>query len=373
MKKVDQKPLEERPEAIRKRSDDVVVLPVKPDLPFRVPDESDYGSAESLQSSESIDHGTAMTQAVEKQELAWASEPNSSGEEAMPARSGVPIGWYIVSGMVALAILVIGGYRFLYHENSSWQQGGGMPMTSDSSSKLSSEERVALSRQEILSAEQLYAALEYSLTKYYAAENPEDLKGVIRNENRVLPLVSAHLDRYPLESREYKFITKYHSLAISKLPIVAVDLEFKDGSMGRALLEQVGEHFLIDWESERCFQPISVASLIKERPSREVELRALLVKAQHYNFQFSDETKFQSYQLEFRDEDEWLYGYSERGTVLERELQKLLQDTKSRFIPLIVKVRFPDGKSGPRSVHLTEIVTKGWTKFEPVGSGLTKM
>ena len=90
------------------------------------------------------------------------------------------------------------------------------------------------------------------------------------------------------------------------------------------------------------------SEFLTKRPTEAVEFRVRLSPIDYYNFGFADDAKWQSYRLDSPDGEHSIYGYTERGSVLDARLRPP-PDTKS--MPVLLSLRFPEGAESSKPGH----------------------
>ena len=113
----------------------------------------------------------------------------------------------------------------------------------------------------------------------------------------------------------------------------------------------------IDWESWAGWCELPWNDFLAKRPTDPQVFRVIMRKVDYYNFEFADDGKWRSYRLESQDGDHGLYGYVERGSVLD---ERLLLDADAKQARVILKLRFPEGSAGTEQVRIEELVNDGW-------------
>ena len=115
----------------------------------------------------------------------------------------------------------------------------------------------------------------------------------------------------------------------------------------------------IDWESWAAWSEISWKEFIATKPTRSYVFRVILAPVDYYNFEFTDDQKWQSYRLESPDHEYAVYGYIERGTVMSRKIH-LDGDTKN--MNLMLSLKFPLGATSNNQVEIERFVAEGWVE-----------
>lgn len=191
---------------------------------------------------------------------------------------------------------------------------------------------------------------------FLTATTVEQILPLIRDLERVKPQILAY---YPDGKIKPTGLSKFNATdAISYLGshasvvILTPESEYKhlafvDGADG----------LKIDWESWVGWSEMPWDKLIESRPTSPMLVRAKLKWMDYYNFGFSDESKWRSYQLLSPNEEQSLFAYAERNSSLDQVLRPA---EKSIFIHVTLKIRFPDNGEKRNQVVIVEHVSDGW-------------
>lgn len=118
----------------------------------------------------------------------------------------------------------------------------------------------------------------------------------------------------------------------------------------------------IDWESWVGWCDMAWPDFLAKRPSEPQMVRVLVRKVVYYNFDFTDDVKWQSYQLETAGGKRMVYGYVERGSVLD---ERIRFDADVKVAPMILTVRFDKGaREGCQEVLIVDKLADGWVEPE---------
>ena len=113
----------------------------------------------------------------------------------------------------------------------------------------------------------------------------------------------------------------------------------------------------IDWESWVGWSEMPWKEFRSSKPESSKVFRVTLSAVEYYNFDFLDEAKWQSYQLTSPDQEHSIYGYVERGSLMEKRF-RLPPDVKS--IPFMLKLKFHKDTRTNDQVEIEEVVNEGW-------------
>lgn len=117
----------------------------------------------------------------------------------------------------------------------------------------------------------------------------------------------------------------------------------------------------IDWESWVGWSEISWEKFLSTKPVTGHVFRVVISPVDYYNFDFTDDQKWQSYRLESPDKEHAIYGYLERGSALGRQIH-LDKDQKDALMTLALK--FPANARSASQVEIVRFVCEGWVEGE---------
>ena len=115
----------------------------------------------------------------------------------------------------------------------------------------------------------------------------------------------------------------------------------------------------VDWESWVGWSEISWEKFLSTKPTSAQVFRVSLSEVNYYNFDFSDESKWQSYRLISPDGEHSLYGYVEKGSALDR---KIAPTEDMKVANLMLSLKFPAGAASNGQVEIEGFVTEGWVE-----------
>lgn len=118
------------------------------------------------------------------------------------------------------------------------------------------------------------------------------------------------------------------------------------------------EGLKIDWESWIGWSEMPWDEFANTKPVPARMFRVWLSSVDYYNFDFSDDRKWQSYLLVSADGNHTLYGYVERGSELDSRL-KPSPDVKQAA--LTVMLSFPENATSRNQVLIGSLLAEGWT------------
>ena len=113
----------------------------------------------------------------------------------------------------------------------------------------------------------------------------------------------------------------------------------------------------IDWESWAAWSEMPWKDFLAKKPAEPLVFRVSLSSQEYYNMSFTDDAKWQSYQLTCPGQDKSIYGYVERNSALDQQLRRP-SDEKSADLTL--KLRFPANARSDNQVLIEGIVSESW-------------
>jgi hypothetical protein len=113
----------------------------------------------------------------------------------------------------------------------------------------------------------------------------------------------------------------------------------------------------VDWDSWVAWSEMTWEDFRAKKPVEPVLFRVQLSLVDYFNFDFRDEAKWSSYQLESRDGGVFLYGYVPRTGDLDQRLRPADVGAKTKWT---VKLKFPPDATRDNQVLIDSIVEEGW-------------
>lgn len=115
----------------------------------------------------------------------------------------------------------------------------------------------------------------------------------------------------------------------------------------------------IDWESWAGWSDITWEEFLASKPVDGHVFRVTVSAVDYYNFEFTDESKWRSYRILSVDGEHSIYGYVERGSLLE---QRIHIDGDAKSAALMLSLKFPAGATSNSQVEIERLVAEGWVE-----------
>lgn len=124
-------------------------------------------------------------------------------------------------------------------------------------------------------------------------------------------------------------------------------------------LVETPDGWRVDWESWVGWSEMSWPAFLAEKPKRAVLFRVVLRETQYYNYLFADERRWKSYRLEAPDGEHAVFGYVEKGSLIDNRIRPA---ESSPSAPFILMLRFPPDADSSNQVIIDRVVADGWVE-----------
>jgi hypothetical protein len=206
-----------------------------------------------------------------------------------------------------------------------------------------------------------YAQATEVMTRFLEALTPEDLRLVIREPDRVWPLVQAHHERTPWKPFIVRRLPAKTEVQMNR-GLLAGSVEVNDFERFVVAMERTADGFKVDWETFTGQGEMTWDDFVSQRPTTPVLMRVALRPDDYFNQDFADASTHACFQLTSHRDTHRLFGYVLRGSPLHAQLA-----TRTRFNPRIlptIRIRYPEKSTTDDQVEITELVADGWLLAE---------
>lgn len=285
------------------------------------------------------------------------SEKDSSewqGQFGGSKRKAIPTGWFYLVGLVLAGVVGWMVVQIVSDEGDTLGLAGETaPGPGDRAGSGDSGDRQA--------AIEDFEKLQSVVTGFLAAKTIEERLDFVRHPERVKPLMEDYYGRNSFRSFTLDHIDEVSPVALDLRSFMVMALDTEEEAELPILVEDAEEGPLVDWESFVCYQPISPERFLAERPAEPMTFRVYASLDHFFVYQFADEKKFGCVRLEFRGSDVVLFGYVERGSVVEQKFNQILkQKGKRQRQPMILTVKFPEECKEERCVIVEDVEGALW-------------
>jgi hypothetical protein len=119
------------------------------------------------------------------------------------------------------------------------------------------------------------------------------------------------------------------------------------------------EGLKIDWESWVGWSEMPWEEFLSSKPGTPHLFRVRLSAVEYYNFEFGDDSKWQSFRLESPDKEHAIYGYAPKASVLAAKLRPM---EGSKPSSLMLTLKFPQVSSSSTQVEIEDLIGEGWVE-----------
>ncbi|GAA5494595.1 hypothetical protein Rhal01_00757 [Rubritalea halochordaticola] len=204
--------------------------------------------------------------------------------------------------------------------------------------------------------------LKDSLTKFFAAESIEDLKGVVRRTKGIDERMKLYYSTRPFNKKKFKSLVSSAALLDdpSKIEysVRLTDYTTKDG-----VAQMVDGKIYIDWESAVAYSEKPWKTIAAEKSTKPVLVRAISRPSSYYNLGFQDD-KWSAFELTSPVEDASFVGYVPKNGVMYHRLNPI---GGSGTLFVVLKIKYPEDAISTDQVIIDEIIDTKWVieELEP--------
>lgn len=281
---------------------------------------------------------------AENVERPWGEEGTRLG--------GLPYGWFVLFALVAL----VAGVWSLRSMKKGEEKAVQVQETV--------REKVEEDELEEAGARELVGAVEAAVESYLAADTLERILPLVRNPERVRPLIEETWSANPPRRLRFKRLAMFQPALLDGKSFWVVRADVVEGPSQNLLLEQTGEREVkVDWETYVCYQPMPWDRFAVERPSgRSLEFRVWAAPDRFYSHEFSDAGKWACFRLTAKDSDEHVFGYAQADSEAAKILRTYCAGSRNGVATVILSVRVPEESASPRGVVIEKIVEPRWAR-----------
>jgi len=202
-----------------------------------------------------------------------------------------------------------------------------------------------------------------TLAKFFGSKSPAEMRGCIREPQRVQPLIEDYYSRFAFAMPAIKEVFRFQEIMINLKVFLIADIVLEARGASTVVLQDTEKGFVVDWETYVCYNPFDWDEFYKKRPDQALPMRVLATLDHNPGFAFPGEAEWVCVRIIGRDSDEELYGYAPAGSETALRLSEMLEDEWE--FPCILQLQFPeDGKGGDRQVHIKNLVMENWIKVD---------
>ena len=261
----------------------------------------------------------------------------------------------LISGALVLAAVIVGVFFFT---NLGVHQSGELEKQAD---QVVMPPVVPAIRQADVPLEErsptsLLAEIQPLVEKFMAANSVEALLPLVRNPSVAEARMRGFYRDGKVVAPGLSKIRDDVGLSIDGNAVGVAVLTLELEEKGLSLVKEL-DGFKIDWESWVGWSEMPWDEFLASKPTTSRVFRVTLYPVDYYNLAFSDESKWQSYRIESLGNEQSVFAYAGKDTVVS-QLLYFSPDVKSRCVMLALK--FPQNAESSNQVEIERFVKDGW-------------
>lgn len=196
-----------------------------------------------------------------------------------------------------------------------------------------------------------------AMRRFLESPTAEDLRPVIRDPERVWPLLEAYVRRNPWKPFIVRRLPARNEVHLNR-GLMAGAVEVNDYERFVVAMERTPDGMKVDWEAFAGQGEMTWEEFIEKRPRVPVLMRVSLRPDDFFNQDFRDSSAYTCFRLAAHHDAHRLYAYAKRGSPVNAQLASRIRASQ-RIMPTI-KIRYPEHSTSPDQVEITELVADGW-------------
>ncbi len=276
--------------------------------------------------------------------------------EAAKRNYPVPWGWFVLLGIALVAAAI-------------WSLGH-MESADLEAERIRTQTRALLTEDERKEQEarETVERIELALRVYFSANSVDSLARLVRQHDRVLPLMRAYHQQHPLTVSPLKTVRVLQPLTLDKRGnFWMASVILTDNQLRNLIIEiDPSGNPLIDWETLVCHQPMAWDDYASQRPNgTTMDFRVYAQPDVFFSHEFADSKKWHCFRLTALDSEETLFGYIAIDAPEARTLLDLIQMNGNQRTSLILRLSIPHGLKSRRGVVIDKVVSPRWLYLDP--------
>lgn len=276
----------------------------------------------------------------------WEASPKKTGSKRLENKQ---MRWMLIGGGI-LFLMSLGGVIVSLNTDPPVPP----PPVAVSNPVIEPKELKASERSDV----SILSEMEPLAKTFLEAKTPEELLPTVRNPELVEARIRSYDPQGKISSPGMAKFNTSGTIA-RKDSFVAVSLRTRDQEERQLAFVETPQGLRIDWEAWVGWSEVSWADFISTKPSDPKTFRLTLAKVDYYNFNYVDDVKWRSYRIESPDGAHSLYGYVERGSEVDRQIN-IDADTKN--LSLMLSLKFPPDSNGKDQVEIVSLIAEGWVQ-----------
>lgn len=280
--------------------------------------------------------------------------------EATIRRHPIPWGWFV---LISLAIIGAVLWSLSRVEEADVK---AVVIRTETQSALVDEEA------EEREAAQLIDRIDKALRNFAAVTSVESLARLVRQPERVLPLMRLYYADKPVYCGPLKSIKKLQPITLGNRGNFWVATVVLGDGEAHSLVLEIGDSgkLLVDWETFVCYQPMKWDDFAIQRPAgTSLDLRVYAETDNFHSHEFADADQWVCFRLTALDGEETLFGYARTDSPEAQEILSTVRTNQGGRVSLILRLGIPEGLKSRRGVVIEKVLSPLWLYMDPPDSG----
>ena len=283
-------------------------------------------------------------------------ETEAEWGKAAAERRPVPWGWFVLLGLAIAGVSIwsISNVRDAEEQLDTIRLG--------------TETILDMEQTSIVRARHQIERIHESLIAFSEAPDVETMAGVVRQPERVRPLMDDHYSRHGFEPLGRPRVEILRPLTLGQHGDFWMATVSFGQSEKRNLIIQAGAEgdARIDWETVVCYQPMPWDDYVRARPhGTTMDFRVYLEPDSLYSHEFRDSALWDCYKLTALDSEEVLFGYIRSDNPSAELFRQWFRRYPSGPASMILRLSLPDGLTSPRGVVIDHALSVRWIYIVP--------
>lgn len=261
--------------------------------------------------------------------------------------------WGLVGLFLALLITAVWvGVRPLLAPGSAMELEDLPQPKAPTPSQLREEDRL-----ELKAIAEYLPELNASLEAFLKADSLEKLAPLIREPERVAPLMQDYYGDKPVKPTVYRRLPEPGEIFSHKRFLVAA-METPDFEPILVSVEKTPAGFRVDWESFVGYSEMTWEEFRRTRPKTPQLFRVVLEPGSYFNEDFTDFKKLRCYRLADKRGAHVIQGYTPMRSRVDQQIMEGLLNKRSQLC--VLRLRFTEESTNDKQVEITEFLENGW-------------
>lgn len=292
---------------------------------------------------------------IEAAEVAVVPTEDGWGMSAA-RRHPIPWGWFLLIGLAITGALAWS----LKHLKQSEEKA--VEIRDNTQSVLASEAR---DEQEAM---ELVERIEVVMRKYFTAGSVDLLTGLVRQPERVGPLMREYYSSHPLRANPVQSVRKLQPVTLdNRANLWVASITLDDGTSENLVIEiDPSGNPLIDWETLVCHQPMPWRDFARKRPEgKSMDFRVYVEQDTFFSHEFSDSGRWLCFRLTTLDAEDSVFGYARAGSEEARLILMAIRANGGGRASLILRLGIPERLQSRQGVVIEKVSSIRWIYLDP--------